>query len=78
MTNGASNTVSVIDTATNTVAATIAMEFLAPFGVAITPNGAFAYVTVSNSLFVKVIETATNTVTADIMGLQAQSPDFLR
>src|SRR5216117_3487446 len=38
VTNGFSNTVSVIDTATNTVVATIPVGAF-PFGVAITPDG---------------------------------------
>ncbi len=41
--NLGSNTVSVIDTATNTVVATVPVGN-GPSGVAITPNGAFAYV----------------------------------
>ena len=37
-----------------------------PFGVAFTPNGAYAYVTNQNSGTVSVISTATNTVTATV------------
>jgi YVTN family beta-propeller protein len=55
----ASGTVAVIDTATNTVVATI--PDLGAFGVAITPDGARAYV--ANGI-VSVIDTATNTVVA--------------
>ncbi len=45
VTNVNSNTVSVIDTATNTVVATVPVRSNDnPEGVAITPDGAFAYV----------------------------------
>lgn len=62
VTNQSSRSVSVIDTGTNTVVATIPVGDL-PIGVAVTPNAAFAYVT---TLFagVSVISTATNTVIA--------------
>src|SRR5262244_2845507 len=43
VTNSASNTVSVIDTATNTVVATVPVGSV-PLGVAITPDGTRAYV----------------------------------
>src|SRR5205814_8582260 len=65
VTNNGSNTVSVIDTATNTVVATIPVGFR-PFGVAITPDGTRAYVTNENSNTVSVIDSATNTVVATI------------
>ena len=42
--NSGGGTVSVIDTATNTVVATVQMQNF-PFQIAITPDGAFAYVT---------------------------------
>ena len=57
--------VSVIDTATNTVIATIPVG-VAPFGVAVTPDGTRAYVANVGSDTVSVIDTATNTVTATI------------
>jgi YVTN family beta-propeller protein len=63
--NSFSNTVSVIDTATNTVVATVPVGF-SPFGVAITPDGTHAYVTNGNSKSVSVIDTATNTVVATV------------
>ncbi len=55
--------VTVIDTATNKVAASIVTEKF-PMGIAITPNGEYAYVTHSTSdpPVVSVISTATNTV----------------
>src|SRR5438270_468762 len=65
VTDANSNTVSVIDTATNTVVATVPVG-VTPGGVAITPNGAFAYVTNENSSTVSVISTATNTVVATV------------
>lgn len=63
------NTVSVIDTATNTVVATVTVG-IGPYGVAITPDGAFAYVALFPTAGpnpVSVIDTATNTVVATVM-----------
>jgi YVTN family beta-propeller protein len=57
--------VSVIATATNTVVATVAAGY-GPIGVAITPDGAFAYVTNNYSNTVSVIATSTNTVVATV------------
>ena len=65
VTNIASNTVSVIDTATNTVVATVPVGRL-PQGVAITPDGTHAYVTNNFSGTVGVIDTATNTGVATV------------
>jgi YVTN family beta-propeller protein len=75
VTNLDSDTVTVIDTATNTVVATIPVG-PRPAEVAITPNGAFAYVTKSGFTLcgldptlcntVLVIATATNTVVAKV------------
>src|SRR6266852_712958 len=59
------SSVSVIDTATYSVVATIPVGQY-PAGVAITPNGAFAYVANFNSNSVSVIDTATSTVTATV------------
>ncbi|MEU6216730.1 YncE family protein [Streptomyces sp. NPDC047022] len=64
-TNFNSDTVSVVDTATNTVTATIPVGG-GPTGVAITPQGTRAYVTKAFSNDVSVIDTTTNTVTATI------------
>ena len=61
VTNASSDDVSVIDIATNTVEATIAVGS-EPLGVAITPDGAFAYVANISSSNVSVINTATNVV----------------
>ncbi|MEO3760658.1 Ig-like domain-containing protein [Mycobacterium sp. B14F4] len=59
VTNFDSNTVSVVDTARNTVIATIPVG-TGPLGVAVTPNGTRAYVANSGSSTVTVIDTATN------------------
>jgi len=50
----------VIDTATNTEVTRISVG-TGPFGVAVTPGGAFVYVTNDGSNNVSVINTATNT-----------------
>jgi len=66
ITNEGSSTVSVIDTATNTVIATIPVGSH-PQGVAVTPDGSRVYVANEGGLegvgTVSVISTATNTVT---------------
>ncbi|MDP4510311.1 YncE family protein [Nonomuraea turcica] len=59
--NSGSGTVSVINTATNTVIDTIPVG-AQPAAVAITPNGTRAYVANFNSSNVSMINTATNTV----------------
>jgi len=63
--NQASDTVSVIDTATNTVVATIVVGN-DPYDVAVSPAGTRAFVTNAFSGTVSVIDTATNTVVATI------------
>ena len=63
--NASTSTVSVIDTATNTVVATIPVGS-SPQRLAVTPNGAFAYVPNSGNANVSVINTATNTVVATV------------
>jgi YVTN family beta-propeller protein len=65
ITNFNSNTVSVIDTTTDTVRATIPVS-LAPDGVAVSSDGSKVYITHPGSNTVSVIDTATNTVTATI------------
>jgi len=62
VTNSGSNTVSIIDTATNTVTATVPAGNY-PFGVAVTPDGTTVYVVNVGSGTASVIDTATNTVT---------------
>ena len=65
VTNG--DTVSVIDTATNTVVATIQLPVgTGPLCVAVTPDGKHAYVTNLFSKSVSVIDTASNTVVATV------------
>jgi YVTN family beta-propeller protein len=66
VTNQFDNTVSVIEAATNTVVATVPVG-QGPTGVAITPNGAFAYVTNLFGNTLSVIDIATNTVTATVL-----------
>jgi len=63
--NAGSNTVSVIDIATNTVVATVPVD-AAPAGIAVSPAGAFVYVANQNSNNVSVIDTGTNTVVATV------------
>lgn len=63
--NSGSSSVSVIDTVSNTVVATIPVGS-SPQGVAITPNGAFVYVANSGSNNVSVIATASNAVVTAI------------
>ncbi len=55
----------MIDTATNTVSATIPVG-ITPLGVAVSPDGSKVYVTNAFSNTVWVIDTATNTVSATI------------
>lgn len=57
--------VTVIDTTTNTVTATIPVGTI-PHGIAVTPNGSFAYVANVASNAVSVIDTTNNTVTATV------------
>jgi uncharacterized repeat protein (TIGR01451 family) len=64
--NEGSHTVSVIDTASNTVTATIPVGF-GPRGAAVTPDGAFVYVANWISGTASVIDTASNTVTDTIL-----------
>jgi YVTN family beta-propeller protein len=59
------DTVSVIDTQSNTVVATVPVGAGAA-GVAITPDGAFAYVANLNSRSVSVIDIGTNTVATSV------------
>jgi YVTN family beta-propeller protein len=59
--NRDSNTVSIIDTLTNTVTATLPTGNL-PIGVSVTPDGRFVYVVNNGSNTVSVIDAATNTM----------------
>jgi YVTN family beta-propeller protein len=71
ITQSSADTVSVVDTATNTVIATVPVGDF-PFGVAVTPDGASVYVANEASGTVSVIDTASNTVTATVDGGAAQ------
>jgi YVTN family beta-propeller protein len=63
--NMGSNNVSVINTATNALVATVTVGDQ-PSDLALTPDGSRAYVTNNNSGTVSVIATATNTVVATV------------
>ena len=65
VTNYGSDNVSVIDTATNTVVATVGVGS-EPRGIAIMPDGSRAYVANVRSTNVSVIDTATNTVVGTV------------
>jgi YVTN family beta-propeller protein len=65
VTNRADNTVSVIDTSSNAVTATIPVGS-SPQAVAVNPAGTLAYVTNVNDDTVSLISTSRNTVTATI------------
>ncbi len=65
ITNEGSNSISVIDTTTNKVTATIPVGSN-PIGVAVNPNGTKVYVVNDHSNDVSVIDTATNTVVATV------------
>jgi YVTN family beta-propeller protein len=65
ITNSGDNTVSVIDTSTNTVVATVAVG-ANPRGVAVTPDGTKVYVTNFGDNTVSVIGTISNAVIATI------------
>src|SRR6266851_1407046 len=63
--NTGSNSVSVIDTTSNTVVATVSVGG-SPLEVAITPDGTRAYVTNATDNTLSVIDTASNTVVATV------------
>src|SRR5216684_599022 len=63
--NTGSNSVSVIDTTSNTVVATVSVGG-SPLEVAITPDGTRVYVTNANDNTLSVIDTASNTVVATV------------
>ena len=66
ITNQVTNSVSVIDTATNNVTDTV-NGLSQPIGVAVTPDGTQAYVANCASNSVSAINTATNKVTSDVL-----------
>ncbi len=66
--NGGDKTVSVIDTASDTVTATVPVSGV-PVGIAVSPNGSKVYVTMTAGFvdgFVTVIDASTNTVSKNI------------
>jgi YVTN family beta-propeller protein len=65
VTHDQSKTVSVIDTITNTVTATVPVGS-EPSGVAVTPDGAKIYVASYDSGTLSIIDTTTNTVKATV------------
>jgi YVTN family beta-propeller protein len=67
--NAGANTVSVIDTTTNTVVGSAIAVGTLPVGVAVTPDGSQVYVTNVLDDTVSVIATASNTVTTIPVGL---------
>ena len=84
ITNIGDSTVSVINLATNTVTATIAVGN-SPEGICASPNGKKVYVVNAVSLTISIINTATNTVSATIpvpvdhsLSCIAASPDGSR
>ncbi|MEU8998419.1 IPT/TIG domain-containing protein [Streptomyces caniferus] len=80
--NRGSNTISVIDTATNTVTATVATAG-GPTLAVVSPDGTRVYVTLNDAGALGVVDTATNTLTATVavgagaLGV-ALSPDGAR
>ncbi len=66
--NDTSNTISVIDTATNTVIATPDIGTTSLHGSAVLPNGNFAYIGAYGANRVTVIDTVTQTIVATING----------
>ena len=65
ITNNGSNTVSVLDTASNTVTAAVTVG-ANPVGVAVNPAGTRVYVANQSANTVSVLDTASNTVTATV------------
>jgi YVTN family beta-propeller protein len=73
ITNVLDNSVSVVNTATNTVTATIPVGAV-PTGVAVTPDGSKVYVTNFESNSVSVIDTASNMVIDTIASVGPSRP----
>jgi YVTN family beta-propeller protein len=63
----ATGVVEIIDTATNTLEPVTIPVGESPFGIAITPDGAFAYVANFDDGTVSVIDTSTNSVVATVL-----------
>ncbi|MBS0628913.1 MAG: beta-propeller fold lactonase family protein [Verrucomicrobia bacterium] len=76
--NPVTNTVSVIDTTTNSVIANIALAANAfPRGIAVSPDGAFAYVVQQGSASVAVINTVSQAITATIALTPNSDPYYI-
>jgi len=72
---GTSDSVSVLDTATNTVTDNILVGIgNTPYAVAVSPGGSHVYVAIGDTNTVSVIDTATNTVTDWPSARTARSP----
>jgi len=69
--NAGSNSVSVIDTETNTVVGSPLTVGSQPAGVAVTPDGKYAYVTNNGSNTLSIIDTASKTVLGPTIMLQS-------
>src|SRR5207302_10648099 len=65
ITDESANALSIVDTSTNTVVATVPVGTV-PIGVAVTPDGSGVYVANSGDGTVSVIDTSTNTVVATV------------
>jgi YVTN family beta-propeller protein len=65
ITNSGSNNVSVIDTATNTVTATVSVGYN-PLGVTVSPDGTNIYVANEYNNTVSVINPAANSITSTV------------
>ena len=72
--NSSSNSVSVIDTATNTVIGSPIAVGTEPLGIALSPNGATAWVANHNGDSLSIVDTSTRVVTATITGSGLSSP----
>lgn len=70
VTNFTNNTITPINTATNTAGTPITVG-ANPYGIAMTPDGKTVYVANNGGSTVSVINTATNTVTATLTGFSA-------
>lgn len=64
--NVGAQSISVIDTTTNSLSATIEVDFDSPKGPALTPDARFLYIAYKGGNTVSVIETATNRVAATV------------
>jgi YVTN family beta-propeller protein len=73
VTNSVSNSVSVINTTTNTQTTTISVGGV-PVGVAFTPDGSKAYVTLADKSRVAIIDTASSTASSTTIPLSVSNP----